>query len=836
MEKSSLFQFLLSRFGAYFGVALVVGSSFYYFRENTSKEDRYSLFLLEESKLKIDQATRASFQYIHAAKSKDLDEYNAQMIQASNKFTELSDIFKKYPSQYKKFSEIQKKTRVYFLSINEKIVQRQNGSPGLERGLAAKIEISDVLAPMDEMIRDIRENSLEPLQLFGFNLPLALWHLLAGLFLASFCILRAHSLQRNNLSSQKQDISELKIQSILLDGILNSISEALIVIDERGQFTRYNTAAQRIIGGKIKSISTEEDARDFGFFDVNSLQQLGLMEMPFARALRGEPVDDLEILVHNELHPEGIYINISSRYLSDIDGSIRGALVVFRDISRRKATEQEWLRARESALETARKKSDFLAAMSHEIRTPMNGVIGMATLLMETALNEEQKDYVGTIQRSAGALLRLINDILDHSKIEAGKIQMQVRPFDLKFLCEDVLELFHPTVREKNIGLESHFTGRREWNYVGDPERLRQILVNLIGNSVKFTETGGVRVLVECLDSVQGKSQLKISVADTGPGMSEDESQLLFQKYFQTKTGMKYGGTGLGLSICHQLVELMGGKLGLHSKLGLGSTFWFTIELPETTAEQIPTQKEHSFAPIFRGQVLLAEDQPVNQRVAATYLQKLGLTVDVANNGQIALEKALLKSYDVIFMDCQMPVMTGYEATRKIRERQGKEQTPIIALTAEGTSGERTNCFSVGMDDFLTKPLELERLIEVLHKWLKSSPAILDETALLKLKNYMVNNKSLTRALIEDYGNTAPGLVRAIAEGFKERDLGKIQESAHALKSCSATLGATGLAGICQNIEDQENFENIETLLKPMGEQLEKSLQELQKYLTRSAA
>ncbi|WP_413290393.1 ATP-binding protein [Bdellovibrio sp. HCB337] len=834
MEKSSLFHFLLSRFGAYFGVILLVASCFYYFRENTSKIDIYSLSLLEESKQRIDQATRASLQYVNTAKSKDLDEYNAQILLVSKKFNELNDLFKRYPSQHKKFAEVQKRSRAYFLSLNERIVQRQNGSQ--DRGLANKTEVSEVIAPMDEMIRDIRDNSSEPLNVFGFNLPMALWYFLGGVLLACFCILKGHSLQKRNLEDQKQDISELKIQSILLDGILNSISEALIVIDERGQFTRYNTAAQRIIGSKIKSISSDEDARDFGFFDITSLQQLGLMEMPFARALRGEPVDDLEILVHNELHPEGIYISISSRYLSDIDGSIRGALVVFRDISRRKATEQEWLRARESALETARKKSDFLAAMSHEIRTPMNGVIGMTTLLAETSLNEEQKDYVGTIKRSAGALLRLINDILDHSKIEAGKIQMQVRPFDLKFLCEDVLELFHPTTREKNIGLDVSFLGREEWNYIGDPERLRQILVNLIGNSVKFTETGYVKITVECLTTTRGKSELKISVMDTGPGMSEEESQLLFQKYFQTKTGMKYGGTGLGLSICHQLVELMGGKIGLHSKLGLGSTFWFTVELPETTAEQIPTQKEHSFAPIFKGRVLLAEDQPVNQRVAVTYLQKLGLEVDVANNGQVAVEKALAKSYDVIFMDCQMPIMTGYDATKKIRELQKGEKTPIVALTAEGTSGEKATCFSMGMDDFLTKPLELERLIEVLHKWLKTTAAVLDEGALLKLKNYVVNNKSLTQALIEDYFASAPGLRESIQSAFKEGNLEKIQESAHALKSSSATLGATALANICQNIEDIENIQDVEPLLKSMDDQFEKSLSELQKYLTKAAA
>ncbi|MBC7371136.1 MAG: response regulator [Bdellovibrionaceae bacterium] len=834
MERSySLYHFLMSRFGTYFGIVLLLGSCLIYARENTTKEDLQNVSLLQETRYRIDQASKSSVQYLKHGKSKELDEYNSHIVQMGKRFSELATNLKKIPEMQEQFADVQKKTRVHFLDINAKLEKKQNGRFDVERGLASLNETPEVLASLDAMTASIRERTSQPVTFLGVSGPLAVWEFMFGLFAACFCILTSQSFQRVVNDDYKKDVSELKIQSILLDGILNSISEALIVIDEKGNITRYNTAAQRIIGNRLRRISTDDDAREVGFFDVNTMQPLGLQELPFARALRGEQVEDLEILVHNESHPQGMYISISSRYLSDIDGGIRGGLVVFRDISRRKATEQEWLRARESAIETARKKSDFLAAMSHEIRTPMNGVMGMSTLLAETDLSSEQKDYVGTIKRSAEALLRLINDILDHSKIEAGKVEINLRPFDLRVLCDDVLELFYPTVREKNINLDIQWKGRDEWYFVSDPERLRQIMVNLIGNAVKFTEAGGVRVIVESIGPGIAKSKIRVSVIDSGAGMSEEESQFLFQKYFQTKSGMKYGGTGLGLSICHQLVELMGGKIGLKSEPGMGATFWFELDLAISTASEIPAQTEHHFAAIFSGKVLLAEDQLVNQRVATIYLQKLGLEVDVAANGQIAVEKALKNSYDLIFMDCQMPVMTGYDATRKIREIQVSERTPIVALTAEGTSGEKKSCLAVGMDDFLTKPLELERLTEVLHRWLKTSVQVIDPAALEKLKSYVVNNKSLTEALIEDFMSTAPGLVAQMKSAHALED---IKFAAHALKSSSATLGATGLAELCKKIEDAVDLVSTSSHIEQLDDYLSKSSEELQKYTRRKAA
>jgi signal transduction histidine kinase len=704
MGESSLFKFLMTRIGAPLGVVVLALSTLFYFQNISKTADADTLTLLEESKQFVLEAEKDSDRFLATGQSKALDDYNQQIVQLNSRVNTLAQKFANAPETQTKLYEMQKKFRGYFSSVNENLVRKQNGTYQAERAPAAVQKKPALL--IEGMIQDIKENSSQPQNFLGLTLPWAQWKFLFGLLFASFCILAGHLLQRTSSRHQRKNISDLQIQSILLEGILNSMSEALLVIDEKGRFTRYNIAAQRIIGTKLKSIASEADAQALGFYNLEGNEPLPLKELPFARAFRAEQLDDLELRVQNEQHPEGMYISLSSRYLNDIDGSIRGALVVFRDISRRKATEKEWLKAREAAVEASRKKSDFLAAMSHEIRTPMNGVIGMTTLLADTTLNTEQNEYVGTIKRSAESLLMLINDILDHSKIEAGKIQLNPRPFDLKFLANDVLELFMPAVREKNIDLDLKLKGEAAWKFVGDDARLRQILVNLLGNAIKFTEKGFVALEISCQLQENGAAALKFEVRDSGPGLEEEEKNSLFQKYFQAKAGMKYGGTGLGLSICRQLVDLMHGQIGLESTPGEGSNFWFTVEFPLAANFEKSPQQEATFAAIFHGRVLLAEDQMVNQRVATTYLRKMGLEVDTANNGQIAVEKALTQKYDLIFMDCQMPVMTGYEATQQLRQKLS-QPLPIIALTAEGTSGERSACFAAGMDDFLTKPLVL---------------------------------------------------------------------------------------------------------------------------------
>ena len=373
--------------------------------------------------------------------------------------------------------------------------------------------------------------------------------------------------------------------------------------------------------------------------------------------------------------------------------------------------------ARQEALTASRLKSEFLANTSHEIRTPLNGVLGMTQLLLGTALDEQQREFAQTVHKSADALMSVLNDILDLSKIEAGKLEIEVIPFDLTTALQELAELTAYRARQKQ--LEFHLEQSPEvprW-VEGDPGRLRQILLNLLTNAFKFTESGRVDLKVFPVANRDQVSTLKFIVQDTGKGIAADKLPLLFEKFVQedNSTTRHFGGTGLGLAICKSLVHMMGGEIGAQSTPGTGSTFWFTVSLPvreapEATEKVVLRRLDRPF------RVLLAEDNVVNQKVAVHLLEKLGGQVDVVANGREALEMVQSFQYDLILMDCQMPEMDGYEATRQIRSQAVK--LPIIALTANAMKGDSQRCLEAGMDDYLTKPITLDSLQAALVRWL----------------------------------------------------------------------------------------------------------------------
>ncbi|MGK7902408.1 MAG: response regulator [Hormoscilla sp.] len=540
---------------------------------------------------------------------------------------------------------------------------------------------------------------------------------------------------------------------------------------------------------------------------------------------------------------------------------------------RLKSTMKELVVTRDAALEAARAKSQFLASMSHEIRTPMNGVLGMTELLLKTDLNHQQIDFVQTLKASGEGLLIIINEILDFSKLEAGEMRLEREEFDLRATGENLLKLFTPQAEAKAIKIACDIDPYVPVRLRGDRYRLRQIISNMLGNAIKFTEEGEVVLKVEMnRDSAakfnrnEEQISLYFSVRDTGIGIAPESQAKLFKSFSQVdnSTTRKYGGTGLGLAICKQLVQLMGGDIGCSSTPGAGSTFWFTANFnkyepagatakpkAEIGGSQLTAAQTEDRIERKDIKVLLVEDTRINQKVVLNQLRILEYQADCVNNGQKALEKLIAThDYDLVLMDCQMPVLDGYEATRLLRQQErGDRHAIVVGLTANAMEGDREKCLAAGMDDYLSKPVSLEELSAMLEKWRfdfadrKSSSAIeleakdgvvAREESIIdcdRLQEIAGGDRELELELLQIFVEDVQVYLAEAKQALAETDAMVIAKKAHQIKGSTLNMGVNFMPEIAEKLEDQAKASNL-LLAAELLTELEQMLKRVEDFMT----
>ena len=595
-----------------------------------------------------------------------------------------------------------------------------------------------------------------------------------------------------DITLRKQAEEELRLAASTLES-----HEAIFITDKEARILRVNHAFTEITGyssdealGDTPSKLLKSGIHDAGYYAQmwQRLNEIGRWE--------GEIYNKRK---SGEIFPEWLSITA----VKDENGETSHYVAHFIDISERKQFEQDIKLAQENAERANQAKSQFLANMSHEIRTPLNAVINLNELMLDTKLDEQQQELVRGAYEGGKALSTLVDDILDFSKIEAGKIELHEQQFALSHMIKGIADMFRPQSKVKGIELDVTIDTKTPDIVIGDEKRIRQVLVNLIGNAVKFTDEGKVSLLVEPVDH----DEVTFRVQDTGIGIPEDANDYLFEEFRQVDASLtrKFGGTGLGLAISKKLVHAMHGEIGCERGEQRGSVFWFRLPLSDGVQSN-EAQEDEPSVEIQRSRVLVVEDSAANQIVIRTLLEKSGCTVMLANNGLEAIQSVMNDHYDLVFMDISMPVMDGYEATGKIRALETTAfRVPIIALTANVFSEDQQHCLDAGMDDFLAKPVNAGHLREKLRQWIGATHPVKAASPASNDASEIIDQATLDTLAEETSAELMPELMSIYIDETSNR-LQELQAAVnssgtHAIKSSSGTFGALKLQEAARHVE-----------------------------------
>lgn len=605
-----------------------------------------------------------------------------------------------------------------------------------------------------------------------------------------------------------------------LQSILDNATSLIYIKDLDGRYLLTNKQFKSVLNVNDNTVIGKTD---FDFADPVQAQRFKETDDEVIRTCK--PVELEELIVM----PDGNHNLLIIKFpLLDAQNKIYGISGIGTDITERVRYQEELIEAKKIAEEAKKMQEQFLANMSHEIRTPMNGIQGMTDLLLETQLNDEQKDFTKTIKRSSDNLLVIINDILDFSKIKAGKLTIEKIDFKLNEVLENIKAIFRNRINEKELTMQLHVHEDVPATLKGDPYRLNQILTNLVGNAIKFTHNGNIDISISIQKKLSKEIVLNFIITDTGIGIETDKIKEIFESFTQAsvETSRKYGGTGLGLTITRQLIEMQHGSISVESKINKGTTFKFSIpyEYSKTDNPLFFAGKElKNYRSLLSGKkFLVAEDNEVNQKVIRHVLQKAGGAVDIANNGLEAvsyLQKN--KDYNLIIMDLQMPEMDGYAATKYIRNVMNLS-IPIIAMTASALKGEKAKCLEIGMNDYLSKPFDFSliynRINELLgNTYINDSGAIIENPDHEKLFDLSLleemDDVEYISEVLTIFLNNTPGELNELRRACALLQFDAVYKIAHKLKSSTGLLKANGLLHILIKMEEDSRLEKNEGLV-----------------------